>query len=278
MILLMGVEGSGLIGDVKKEAISLIEEVTGAHRKYQGAPTFSYKVGDVTVDRNGNIRIPEGCEKAQEIYTVLMGNEFRIYDITLAPGEKDPRVPDVEVPDKIYESEPIPDVVEVPEQEVIPEEDSDDNLITIRIGKSDKTWTGEETMDKINKIMNSKDPLIDEALRTGGITYYDDGPASNSILFQFDAGTRTGLAGYAALLFSRICEYAARSKRITMKEKGQSENPRYQFRCFLLRLGFIGAEYKEARKFLLDGVPGNSAWLHPENHEKETQAKGGDVQ
>ncbi len=38
------------------------------------------------------------------------------------------------------------------------------------------------------------------------------------------------------------------------------ENEKYAFRCFLLRLGFIGDEYKADRKILLSRLGRNSAW------------------
>ena len=48
-------------------------------------------------------------------------------------------------------------------------------------------------------------------------------------------------------------------KRVTATEQ-PVENEKYAFRCFLLRLGFIGAEYKEARKILLKNLSGNAAF------------------
>ena len=38
------------------------------------------------------------------------------------------------------------------------------------------------------------------------------------------------------------------------------ENEKYAFRCFLLRLGFIGAEYKTERKILLKNLTGSSTF------------------
>lgn len=46
---------------------------------------------------------------------------------------------------------------------------------------------------------------------------------------------------------------------VTLKDK-PVDNEKYAFRCFLLRLGFIGEEYKEARKILLKNLTGNGAW------------------
>lgn len=48
-------------------------------------------------------------------------------------------------------------------------------------------------------------------------------------------------------------------KRISAAEK-EVDNEKYAFRCFLLRLGFIGSEYKAERKILLQNLSGNSSW------------------
>ena len=48
-------------------------------------------------------------------------------------------------------------------------------------------------------------------------------------------------------------------KRVTASER-EVENERYAFRCFLLRLGFIGDEYKSERKTLLKNLNGSSAF------------------
>ena len=42
----------------------------------------------------------------------------------------------------------------------------------------------------------------------------------------------------------------------------ETDNDKYAFRCFLLRLGFIGDEYKIARKVLLRNLTGNSAFRY----------------
>ena len=39
-----------------------------------------------------------------------------------------------------------------------------------------------------------------------------------------------------------------------------TDNPKYTFRCWLLRLGFIGDEFATAREHLLKRLPGDAAW------------------
>ena len=61
-------------------------------------------------------------------------------------------------------------------------------------------------------------------------------------------------------LITRLCEMTNRLKRAgAVKE---TDNEKYTFRCFLLRLGMIGAEYKTTRKILLRNLTGNSAFRH----------------
>ena len=57
----------------------------------------------------------------------------------------------------------------------------------------------------------------------------------------------------------KLCEMARNLKRVTAKEK-EVENAKYAFRCFLLRLGFIGDEYKTDRKLLLKNLSGSAAF------------------
>lgn len=47
--------------------------------------------------------------------------------------------------------------------------------------------------------------------------------------------------------------------RVTAQDK-DVENEKYAFRCFLLRLGFIGDEYKAERKILLRNLSGSGAF------------------
>ncbi|MDE5754780.1 MAG: virulence protein, partial [Oscillospiraceae bacterium] len=60
---------------------------------------------------------------------------------------------------------------------------------------------------------------------------------------------------------SALCEFAKTQKRINNK-LDTSDNEKYAFRCFLLRLGMIGSEYKAARKVLLRNLTGSSAFRH----------------
>jgi hypothetical protein len=67
-------------------------------------------------------------------------------------------------------------------------------------------------------------------------------------------------------LVCALCDMASKQKRVTAKEQHPA-NQRYAFRCFLLRLGFIGTEYKKTRSSLLKNLSGSSAWKDGAKHE-----------
>ena len=60
---------------------------------------------------------------------------------------------------------------------------------------------------------------------------------------------------------SALCEMAKGNLRIKARPE-KVDNEKYAFRCFLLRLGFIGPEYKDERKILLHNLTGFHGRLH----------------
>ena len=72
------------------------------------------------------------------------------------------------------------------------------------------------------------------------------------------SGSPEEVTAYTQLI-TVLVEMAKNSKRITAKER-PVDNEKYAFRCFLLRLGFIGDAYKAARRVLMKNLDGNSAF------------------
>lgn len=64
-----------------------------------------------------------------------------------------------------------------------------------------------------------------------------------------------------SIFVTKLCDMARRQKRV-VATPAKIDNDKYAFRCFLLRLGFIGDEYKIARKVLLKNLSGNSAFRY----------------
>lgn len=56
-----------------------------------------------------------------------------------------------------------------------------------------------------------------------------------------------------------VCHQALTQKKASAR-KSITDNEKYAFRCWLLRLGLIGDEFKTCRHHLLKNLEGNSAW------------------
>ena len=85
-------------------------------------------------------------------------------------------------------------------------------------------------------------------------------------LFQFDephGDKKGGLHAGQLKAYIQLClamsELAKELKSASPKPQ-QTENERYAFRCWMLRLGFIGEEFKTAREILLKNMTGNGAY------------------
>jgi hypothetical protein len=110
---------------------------------------------------------------------------------------------------------------------------------------------------RVLQLIEAKGTLIRKALGVSELPVRIDG---DRIAFPWFSELPSPEESKAYTHFiSALCEMASNAKRVTAKEK-TVDNEKYAFRCFLLRLGFIGAEYKETRKTLLRNLSGNGAF------------------
>ena len=85
-------------------------------------------------------------------------------------------------------------------------------------------------------------------------------------LFQFDApadGKQNGLHAGQLKSYIQLClalSQMAKDVKFASPKPQQNENPKYAMRTWLLRMGFIGDEFKTAREVLTRRLSGNSAF------------------
>lgn len=136
--------------------------------------------------------------------------------------------------------------------------------ITIQIPAAELT---EAQLMNLHAILDAKGTLIKKAL---GIDSLPVGRIDGRLDFPWFSADSTPEEMQAYMKFiTAMVEMAKNQKRITAKEK-TVDNEKYAFRCFLLRLGFIGAEYKTDRKILLRNLRGSSAFKGGQPKEAES--------
>ena len=126
--------------------------------------------------------------------------------------------------------------------------------LTIAIPKESLT---DMALENLQKIIVNKQTLFQRAFRTDSTEIEITEEKISFLWFPYTADSDE-IAAYTQFI-SRLCDMARDAKRVSSKPT-ETDNDKYAFRCFLLRLGFIGKEYTTARKILLRNLTDNSAF------------------
>ena len=212
-------------GADRKPLIAAIADITGAEAKYLGAPSFAYQVDYFTIDRNGTITFDDRAD-SEEIENLI--------ERLASMG---------------FEAEPVEQ-----EADTGAEQPAAHDGLTIQMPADSFT---PEALNNLHSLIAAKGRLIRKAL---GVDLLPVQVEADTVSFPWFSGEATAeeVKAYTHLI-TALCDMARKQKRIIAREK-DTDNDKYAFRCFLLRLGFIGAEYKEERKILLRNLAGNGAF------------------
>ena len=137
--------------------------------------------------------------------------------------------------------------------EVTEEVPVQEDKLTIGIPRESLTDTA---LENLQKIIANKQTLFQRAFWMDSTEIEITDEKINFTWFPYTVDGDE-IAAYTQFI-SRLCDMARDAKRVSLKPT-ETDNDKYVFRCFLLRLGFIGKEYKTARKILLRNLTGNSA-------------------
>lgn len=224
-------------GAERKALVAAMGEILEVKPKYLGMPTAAYEVDYFTVDRNGGVEFDDRVD-SKEIENLLERLAERGF--TAEPQKADTAADSGE--ETVAE--------EVSEEAENASQDGNVGL-TVEI-PTDKVSCG-----NLTKLLDAKGGLIKKALGIDDLRIAIDEEKVSFPWFPEMPDTNTAKA-YTHFI-SALCEMARNAKRVTATEK-KVDNEKYAFRCFLLRLGFIGAEYKTERKILLKNLSGSSAF------------------
>ena len=228
----------------RKKLVEAIGTALGTTASYCGAPTFAYRVGAFEITRDGSICFGDEADEAEveRMRTALREAGF-------VAEEDESEMPTAEV-----------ETAGAAEVETAAMTD-DENSLTISLPRSSFTETALKNLDAL---LASKGHLIQKAFNIEKAAYT---LTEETIKFAWFHGkiAEDTVRAYTDFI-SKLCEMAQRQKRAVAKEK-PTENEKYTFRCFLLRLGMIGDAYKTSRKILLQNLTGSSAFKN--GHRKE---------
>ena len=225
-------------GDRRKALVAVMRDVMQDTTRYLGAPSFAFQVGAYTVDKNGTVNCPDNSDETQ--ISMLIRELAHDGFIGERVGEAaKPAEPKAVEPDHLKKETP---------------RTVDRDRLAVELPKDGMTPTA---MENLRRLVASKATLLKKALGTDSLPITEH---SDRIEFGWFRPTddQTEIAAYYQLA-QGLCELARTQKRVSATEHGV-ENEKYAFRCFLLRLGFIGRAYKDSRRVLLENLTGNAAF------------------
>ena len=217
-------------GEGRKAMVKAIEKELGIKATYLKVPSCAYQIGGFKVGKSGELEYADG---------EITGEASRVIDACiLATGITPEGLPEEESP-----------------------QETDDALFTISV-PLEKVKVG-----NLTAIVDAKAGLIRKVLGTQDLRIDMDEEKISFPWFSSRPDADT-LQAYTQFI-EALCKMSANQKRVQAREKAV-DNEKYAFRCFLLRLGFIGDKYKQTRKILLRNLAGSSAFKDGQPKEVES--------
>ena len=207
-------------GEERKKLVYAIGELLGMQVKYTRTPKFDYLIGSCILDKNGVFHT-SGDLSESKLELIL---------------------------ERFYNGERIQQLG-LPEDETVKAD-----VLSISVPRNMFT---DDKLENLQKLIEGKQTLFKHAFRAEQLEVVI---TRNQVSFPwFPLASESDVANAYTEFISKLCELAIKLKRVSLKDK-EVENEKYAFRCFLLRLGFIGDDSKLARRILLQNLSGNSAF------------------
>lgn len=221
-------------GAERKTLVTAIGEILNVRLRYLGMPTAAYEADGVTIDRNGTVEFADSVEneKIENLLEQLADRGIVAATAEMAHAWLEARERESGT-----------------ETDNAPAENGGIGLtVTIPLEKAE--------VGNLTSLLEAKGSLIKKALGVTDLRFTIEG---ENISFPWFGEVQPDEALAYTRFIAALCDMSRNQKRITAKPR-ENENEKYAFRCFLLRLGFIGAEYKADRKILLANLDGSSAF------------------
>ena len=213
-------------GDERKRMVKALEEALDEKALYLKTPSCAYQVGNFKVGKNGELEFDENLNEEEKNKAI----KAAVKATGVSPKEL---------------------------EQLTKQETNSANTQNISLSVA-------LPKDKINTtnlaaLLESKASLIKKALGVNDLSFKEEG--ENIIFDWFDEITNQEEALIYTRFISSLCKMSVDYKRISNKPI-DTDNEKFSFRTFLIRLGYVGNDYKQDRKFLLRNLTGSSAFRY----------------
>ena len=243
----------------RREMVQAISERLGSPAVYLRTPTYAYRIGGLTVERDGSI-ISDDDALLEALRPMLIERGW-LTDAEASVTKTEPTEQDSEIT-QMELSFPVEDWT-VPQLKNFLHTLYSNQHILRRMMQSDALYIDRQLVERLSEVpmeaIADFEALLADGLATGllkGCRIQDGRFTLETVQDDRDPAR---WQVYATLL-SAILEHAKAAKRVFLRADADPENEKYRGNSFLMRLGFGGPEHKPLRHVLLGHLNGYAAF------------------
>ena len=241
----------------RREMVQAISERLGSQAVYLRIPTCAYRIGGLTVERDGSI-ISDDDALLEALRPMLIERGW-LTDAEASVTKTEPTEQDSEIT-QMELSFPVEDWT-VPQLKNFLHTLYSNQHILRRMMQSDALYIDRQMMERLDEAQTLADleARLADGLATGllkGCRIQDGGFTLETVQDDRDP---VRWQVYATLLCA-ILEHAKAAKRVFLRADADPVNEKYRANSFLMRLGFGGPEHKPLRRVLLGHLNGYAAF------------------
>lgn len=241
----------------RREMVQAISERLGSQAVYLRIPTCAYRIGGLTVERDGSI-ISDDDALLEALRPMLIERGW-LTDAEASVTKTEPTEQDSEIT-QMELSFPVEDWT-VPQLKNFLHTLYSNQHILRRMMQSDALYIDRQMMERLDEAQTPADleARLADGLATGLLKgcRIQDGRFTLETVQDDRDPVRWQV--YATLLCA-ILEHAKAAKRVFLRADADPENEKYRGNSFLMRMGFGGPEHKPLRHVLLGHLNGYAAF------------------
>ena len=241
----------------RREMVQAIAERLGSPAVYLRTPTYAYRIGSLTVERDGSI-ISDDDALLEALRPMLIERGW-LTDAEASVTKTEPTEQDSEIT-QMELSFPVEDWT-VPQLKNFLHTLYSNQHILRRMMQSDALYIDRQMMERLDEAQTPADleARLADGLATGllkGCCIQDGRFTLETVQDDRDPARWQ----VHATLLSAILEHAKAAKRVFLRADADPMNEKYRANSFLMRLGFGGPEHKPLRRVLLGHLNGYAAF------------------
>ena len=230
----------------RKVVAQRLAEIIGGTSRYTKVPRCAYEVGPYFIEKDGTVTVT-GDADLGPLQTLAEEGLVEPFAAPKAETSQAAATKPQEAPDE--------------------EETGTDDGLTISLPLD---GFNSDSLDRLQKLVDSKARLLRKATDAARLTIRR---TEDKVEFPWwDRMPEPEETQAYMSLIAALCKMAKEATRVTATET-EVESEKYSFRCFLLRLGFIGSDSKAHRKVLMKRLSGIAAFPNKEKADAFSAAQ-----